>query len=115
MDQASPPAPILVTSTHDKIYTTLLGVLAFFFVMATVSMTGFADSPTMNEQSRATFRWVSKIVACYAAACVAVLLLRLLAPAYRKWPTLGLNVILLVYFPIGTPLAIYGFWKVDKQ
>jgi hypothetical protein len=43
------------------------------------------------------------------------LLVRLVFPAYRRWPTVGLNVLLLLCFPLGTALAIYGFWKVDKQ
>jgi hypothetical protein len=115
MDQVSQATPILVTTKHDKVYTTLLGVLAFFFVVGAISLMGFASNPRMPEESRAVFRMTSGVLACYIAACIAVVLIRILAPAHRKWPTFGLNIILLLYFPIGTPLAIYGFWKVDKK
>ena len=47
-------------------------------------------------------------------ASVAVLIIRIAFPSLRKWPTFALNIILALYFPIGTALAIYGFWKVDK-
>jgi Na+-driven multidrug efflux pump len=45
----------------------------------------------------------------------AVLLIRIATPAYRKWVTLALNIVMLFLFPIGTALAIYGFLKVDKN
>jgi hypothetical protein len=41
--------------------------------------------------------------------------MRLAFPAQRRWPTLGLNIVLLLFIPFGTALAVYGLWKVDKN
>jgi hypothetical protein len=46
---------------------------------------------------------------------VLIVLIRIFAPQKRKWPTLALNIILLVMFPFGTILGIYGLRKVDKK
>ena len=35
--------------------------------------------------------------------------------AKRRPITLALNIVLLLLFPHGTALGIYGLWKVDKQ
>jgi len=102
-------------SRHDKIYTMLLGVIAFLFITAAISLSNFATNPRYPAETQAVFRMTVRIVALYIAACIGVLLIRVFAPQHRKWPTLGLNIVLVIYFPFGTPLAIYGFWKVDKD
>jgi hypothetical protein len=45
---------------------------------------------------------------------VGVLVIRLAFPAHRKWPTVALNIVMLMLVPLGTALGIYGLWKVDR-
>jgi uncharacterized membrane protein YqjE len=51
----------------------------------------------------------------FLAVTLAVLVIRIFFPAYRRWPTFGINIILLLWLPFGTALAVYGFLKVDKK
>jgi hypothetical protein len=101
-------------SWHDKLYTTLLGVLAFFIVMGFLTLLPLYTRAGSDEASRFALKLSMGIAGGYFFVCVAGLLIRIIAPAYRKFPTLGLNIILATYVPFGTALAIYGFMKVDK-
>jgi hypothetical protein len=51
-------------------------------------------------------------VFCFGATVLGICIWR---PEIRQRITFILNVLLVFFFPIGTPLAIYAFWKVDKQ
>jgi len=53
--------------------------------------------------------------AAYLAAIVITLILRGKSPAAGRIATTALNIVLLVLFPLGTALGIYGLMKVDKQ
>jgi hypothetical protein len=102
-------------SNHDHIYTTLLGVLTFLLLLSAVSLNTFLQRPNLPEHSKFVFRMSRNIQICYALACAAVLVIRLAAPTKRKWVTLALNIILLLCFPFGTALAIYGLFKADRR
>ena len=113
LDYKSPAPPS--TSNHDHIYTTILAVLGFFLIIGMVSLASMRLRPGATIESKAALLRVLVIDGCFLAAIALVLLIRLVFPAYRRWPTLGLNIILVLFVPIGTALAIYGFWKVDKN
>jgi hypothetical protein len=108
------PAPSANTK-HDHIYTTLLGVLAMFLVMAMLTLNSLRQRPTIDAEAKTRLLLPLSIEGCYLGAVVVVLFVRLVFPAYRRWPTLGLNLFLLLFVPFGTALAIYGLWKVDKR
>jgi uncharacterized membrane protein YqjE len=63
--------------------------------------------------------WVMQMIfgifVCFWLFVVGVLVIRIVLPAYRKWPTVALNVVMLMMIPFGTALGIYGLWKVDKS
>ena len=99
---------------HNTIYTALLTALAFFFSMSAVTMFFLSRSSEMSPDSRWVFEMTACIELLYVAAMVATLILRGVAPKAGSVATLALNIILLLFIPIGTALAIYGLWKVDK-
>jgi hypothetical protein len=108
------PSPA-TTTTHDHIYTTLLGVCAFFVLFGIVILAWIRSLPTTPSESRSAMMLPILVEGLFLAAMTVVLLIRILFPANRRWPTIGLNIILVLMFPFGTALAIYGFWKVDKS
>src|SRR6185503_1535324 len=92
-----------------------LGVLGFFLIVGMVSLASMRLRPGASSESKAALLSVLVIDGCFLAGIALVLLIRLAFPAYRRWPTVGLNIILILFVPFGTALAIYGFWKVDKS
>jgi hypothetical protein len=99
---------------HDKIYTVLLGVLGFLLILGIISLNHTRTRLSDNPDTASVMTMAMETEACVLLAIIVVFLIRILAPAYRKWPTLGLNIVLLIGIPLGTALGIYGLWKVDK-
>jgi hypothetical protein len=62
--------------------------------------------------------WVMQLIfavmVCLSLFAAGVLVIRLALPAYRKWLTVALNIVLLMLVPFGTALAVYGLWKADR-
>jgi hypothetical protein len=117
------PAPIPLPSAsaarsmslHDKIYTAALAAVAFFSLIGIVSLWAITQMPAFSHESLWAIHMVILINACFFSFEVAILIVRIAFPKSRKWPTIALNIVLLLSFPLGTALSIYGFWKVDKQ
>src|SRR4030095_7919650 len=91
---------------HNRIYTTLLIVLAFLYVLSIITMASMAQSPTVTPESRWVFVMTAWIEAAYLAAMVATLILRGTAPAAGRIATKALNIIMLILLPFGTALGI---------
>jgi hypothetical protein len=108
------PTPSTV-STHDQIYTTLLGVLGFFLLVGMVGLGFIAFFPTTTNDGRVGIMMVLATEGLFFVAILIVFLIRIIYPAHRRWPTVGMNIILLPIIPFGTALGVYGFWKVDKK
>ena len=102
-------------STHDQIYTTLLGVLSFFLLMVIVLQGFLMFDPLTTSDSRWGLLTLACLEGLYLLAIVGVMVIRIAFPLKRRWPTVGMNVVLLAAIPFGTALGIYGFWKVDKK
>jgi hypothetical protein len=113
LNYAPPPAESR-TARHNRIYTVLLIALAFFYVLGMISILSISRSPAMRPESRWTLQMVVWIYTALIAAMVATLILRGVAPRAGRIATMSLNIILLILFPFGTALGIYGLWKVDK-
>jgi uncharacterized membrane protein YidH (DUF202 family) len=103
------------TSTHDHVYTALLGVLLACVTIGMLALHRLAHRIPYDPGQQAALRLVLTIEALWAGLMALVLAIRLLFPAWRRWPTIGFNIILLLFVPIGTALAVYGLWKVDRQ
>lgn len=109
------PRPVeSATARHNRIYAALLVALALFFVLGMVSLLGMSRRPAMPPESRWAFEMIVGVYAVLIAAMVATLVLRGVAPRAGRVATMALNVVLLLLFPFGTALGIYGLWKVDK-
>ncbi|MDP9172907.1 MAG: hypothetical protein M3O30_03465 [Planctomycetota bacterium] len=106
--------PSSTPSTHDYVYTSLLGAFGFFLLIGMIMLGWMRFLPTIDADGRFILLMLICIEGVFLTAICAVLVIRIAFPAYRRWPTLWLNIILLLMVPIGTVLAIYGFWKVDK-
>lgn len=100
---------------HSRTYTILLIVLAFFCVISVITMLSFSQSPTMEPESRWVFVMTAAIEALFVVAIIVTLILRGTAPAAGRIATKALNIVLLVLFPFGTALGIYGLMKVDRD
>jgi hypothetical protein len=96
---------------HDKIYTRCLGVViiwtGFFIVVC-------GQNILNGEEPRASLWLMIWINVVYLVAEVSVMSVRVRFSAYRKWPTLALNLLLFPYAPFGTILSIYGLLKADR-
>ena len=106
---AEPPS-----ARHNRIYTALLIALALFCGLGMISLFAMSRSPTMAPESRWMFQMLVGIYALLIAAMVATLILRGVAPRAGRVATMALNILLLIVFPFGTALGIYGLWKVDR-
>src|SRR5256885_8766491 len=106
---ASSPQPL---SRADTIYTALLGVLAFFQLLGALTYLWMAHLPDLQKSAILIMYVGLTINAAYLAFELLVLIIRVRAPAKRKWPTFALNIVLLLVLPFGTALGIWGLLKV---
>jgi hypothetical protein len=100
---------------HDRVYTVLLIVLAFLCGLGMISIGFMSRNPKLAPESRWVFQMTACIYAALLAAMVVTLILRGVAPRAGRTATMALNIILLIVFPLGTALGIYGLIKVDKD
>jgi drug/metabolite transporter (DMT)-like permease len=110
-------APPSTTTTHDRVYTILLGCLSLLCALG--SFTAIAVlayyPPREGDLSISQELIVLIIYGLVFLATFPVLLIRVRFPTRRKRPTWWLNIALLIVIPLGTILAVYGLWKVDKK
>ena len=110
----APPPVESATARHNRIYTVLLIVLAFFCGLGMISIFSMSRSPTIPPESR----WTLEMIVLY--------LRRIgggdggdIDPAWRLAAAgsdcnHGAEHHPADLFPFGTALGIYGLWKVDK-
>jgi hypothetical protein len=99
---------------HDRIYLILLIVLAFWSLLGMGTMFFILHSPVMHEENRWVIAMNIYVQACYLAAIALTVVIRIAAPSKAGVPTTALNIVLLLYVPLGTALGVYGLWKVGK-
>ena len=111
------PPPLLPTrqQRQDAIYTVMLSVLAFLSLCGVVTISALCFSPVMNAQSIWALHMVIAVNLCFLAFEIAVLVIRWKFPASRKWPTITLNIVLLLSIPLGTIVGLYGLLKADRS
>ena len=100
-------------SRNDRIYTVLVGVLAAWTLAAACFTTGLATQAVGYD--RLIILVDTAIGLAFVCLEAAVLYFRIWLPERRRQITFVLNIALTLFFPIGTALAIYGFWKIDKR
>ena len=105
----SPPPVESATARHNRIYTTLLIALALLCARDDQHL--FHKSQSDDPASVAMDVSNDRVL---VAAMVATLILRRIAPRGGRVAAMALNIVLLLVFPLGTTLGIYGLLKVDK-
>jgi len=99
---------------HNRAYTISLLLLGFILVIATGEMLFIGSSPTIAGSSKWVFYFVAFVEGSFLMAIAVTLALRAWAPAAGRTATVALNLLLLLLFPFGTAVGIYGLWKADK-
>jgi hypothetical protein len=107
--------PASLKSRHDIIYTVLLGIVVIKSIFALLQVVSTRSRLPIVAKERAWLPETILFLSIWLFLLLAVLVIRLKFPPYRRWPTLLLNLIFLPFIPWGTALAVYGFWKVDKK
>jgi hypothetical protein len=102
------------TDRHNRIYTITLMVFCFFGVVGALEMWMLRRLPGLDPTGKLLFEVIAMVYAVVTVAMAATVALRYWSPPAGRIATVGINVVLLIFFPFGTALAIYGFWKVDK-
>jgi len=104
-------------TTHDKIYTVLLMLLAFFAVAMAVTVHVFMIPTGMGKDSHVNALRVAIAMYCLIFAFILItLVFRFKNPRVGALLSKATNVIIMYpFFPIGVIIGIYGFWKVDKK
>ena len=99
-------------SRHDKTYTYALFALTAYNALGILCLT-FPFGPPTGCPSE-TAHILTGFLAFYFVAGAVVLRVRLKAPGARKWPTVALNLLLLVHVPFGAAVGLYGLLNADK-
>jgi hypothetical protein len=104
---------------HNRIYTTLLVVLAIMSVFSAGILLFLAGASTAGTIGTHlpdwSLPWVAVINAAYAGAIIATICSRQFNAEAARRLTRLLNWALLPAFPGGTVVGIYGLWNVDKE
>ena len=110
------PTAVESSSTiHDHIYTTLLGVFGFVIILMIGVTVSAARRSTTTVDRASHLHFMIFLESVYLAVIIPVFVIRILYPTKRRWPTFGLNLVLLMNFPFGTILGAYGLASVDKK
>jgi|GEM_PF-3396169 len=105
---------------HEKIYTVCLILFIFCEITAIGTFSYTANQILQDGGENAVFtadvlHYVAYICGCFAVFGTLTLILRYWKPEIGRHVTKALNILILIYFPLGTVLGIYGLLKVDKK
>jgi len=105
-------------SRPDRTYAILLIVLALIYgsgILTSLFIPQIPATPPMDPSVKWAFRLSAAIGAFLVALIVATLIVRSVTRnnGCLIW-TKAFNIFLLLVFPLGTAVGIYGLWKVDK-
>lgn len=102
---------------HESIYTIALLVFVFWQLIGIVLMfwlrIGQAGEP--DPLPRWIFHYVITVELIYMAAGIATLVLRRTGSGFARTFTKAFNICMLIFFPIGTALGVYGLWVLDRN
>ena len=99
---------------HDQQYTWFLPLLAVVTIYMINILRGELHEAAVTPERAARNRAVIPLWYCYVVLILGVFAIRIFRWRIRRRPTLFLNVVLLLFFPFGTALGVYGLLRVDK-
>jgi len=94
-------------------YTLGLGIVAALFLLSAISVYSTADSPTTEEPIRWAFVLTGRLSLAVAGLCAFVVFLRARGSQFATGASDALNVLLFLYFPIGTATSLY-YWRAIR-
>jgi hypothetical protein len=95
-------------------YTIALIVLAFLLLAGVGDMVFLRHYGETPPTAKPIYVLIAYLGGLYVLAIAATVALRAWAPAAGRIATVALNIILLLAFPFGTAVGIYGLWRVDR-
>jgi cell division protein FtsW (lipid II flippase) len=109
----------MTTREHSRIYEALLAAVALSLLLAIVSLnlataTSSAESNRSSRTDRAEIHRATVASVAFAALAFFTIAMRHAMPKPGRSLTKALNIVLLVLFPLGTALGLYGLMKVDR-
>src|SRR5215212_2072299 len=107
------PPPLPKKTTQEKIFTRVLIVLA---ALLTLAVAQFIVMRTAGKLAVAegVFYYLISINSFLVICIILALIVRSRIPRLRRAATIAVSIVLLLSFPIGTVVGIYGLWKVDR-
>jgi len=106
---------------HNRMYSTALAILVFYLAICTVGLIncqrmGLADAVLQGSYLQGwSLPWLTALHIFYTIAMSVTLWSRRYGRDSGQRATRLLNFALLPAIPVGTILAVYGLWKVDKE
>jgi hypothetical protein len=101
-------------SKAERTYSIALGVLTGFNIFGIISLNAVMNRHGMDDSGRAGLSLARNMDVCFIVLSIAAILVRFAPAAPRKWFSTVLNILLLLIFPFGTAIGIYGLRKLDK-
>jgi lysylphosphatidylglycerol synthetase-like protein (DUF2156 family) len=109
VDSVSPPS-----SESGQIFTALLISLGLLCMLVIGQFAAMLQNPNIAPEGRWVYHYIIWMHGVYLFAIVLALVVRGLVPSARRTITMAVSIFLLLYFPFGTMVGVYGLRKVDK-
>ena len=110
------PTSIRASGTpHGLIFCTLLVIFALAHLLHIPWLWTTLKNPANNSLARGLLKSFIVAYAIGVTVVVGSLIARALLPASRRNVTVAVSIVLLLWFPFGSAIGIYGLWKVDRQ
>ena len=111
----TPPGGAGVPSSgHGQIFTALLIALGFLCLMVIGQFYTMMQSLATTPESRWAYQYIMWVQTVFLLAIVVALVVRKFFPSRRRVITMAVSIFLLLHFPFGTAIGIYGLKKVDR-
>jgi hypothetical protein len=106
------------TCNANRNYNIAMIVLALLYGLGALPimlMTAMPMNPAMNQTGKWAMNFSAAMSGLVDLLIVVTLILRATTQDFGRLWTKAVNIFLLICFPFGTAVGIYGLWKVDKQ
>jgi len=107
-----PPPPSKLA--QGQVFTGLLIALGLLCMMVIAQFIAMLHNPAISAESHWIYYYIISMQSIYLFAIMLALVVRGFFPSMRRAITIAVSTILLLHFPFGTAVGIYGLRKVDK-
>jgi hypothetical protein len=110
--QYAPPPP--AQKNYGQFFNALLIGLGLLCILVLGQFIIMGRAGTLPNDSW-VFTYLIFIHALYLASIIVALLVRWFVPSMNRTITIAVSIFLLLFFPFGTVVGIYGLKKLDRQ